>query len=275
MKHTAWLAFWVCLLVGIPSTASAKGRADRWQAKEKSARKACITGDVQRGIDILGDLFVETEDITFVFDQGRCYQQNHRWEQAIDRFDEYLRKSPNLSPADRAEVDGHIADCKSHIQPAQPPAPPTIASPAGSPVAAPAPQLPPAGPPESTSVPAGTVALQPPSTSRPGTGMRTAGIAIGAVGLAAVVTGFVLDLKTHSIVSDVHQNGYDPDKLSSRDAYETWGWVSYGVGAAGIVAGATLYLIGASAGRADSPRVSVVPVVGQTGAMLLLQGGIQ
>ena len=55
------------------------------QTLEKAAKKACITGDYRKGIDILGDLFVETNDATYVFNQGRCFQQNHRWEEALDR----------------------------------------------------------------------------------------------------------------------------------------------------------------------------------------------
>ena len=43
------------------------------QALEKAAKKACITGDYRKGIDILGDLFVETNDATYVFNQGRCF----------------------------------------------------------------------------------------------------------------------------------------------------------------------------------------------------------
>jgi hypothetical protein len=78
-------------------------------------------------------------------------------------------------------------------------------------------------------------------------------------------------------VNDVYANGYDRDKLSSRDSYETWGWISFGVGAAAMVAGTTLYVLGWSAGRSDSTGMSLsaVPVVGPSGAMLVLQGGIQ
>lgn len=247
MRHVARFLFLIPLLVGFSSPASATGGGETWQAKVKAAKKACATGDPEKGVDILGDLFVESNDITHVFNQGRCYQQNQRWTDAIGRFEEYLRKSPNLSPAERAEVDAHLADCKSRL----PPAPTTAGAQAGPAIAT-------------------TLPSEVPPAARPGGGMRAAGVAIAAVGLAAVATGAVLALKTHSITDDVHKNGYDPDKLSSRDSYETGGWVSFGVGAAGIVAGAALYLVGATS---KSSSVALVPLVGQGGAILQVRGG--
>lgn len=278
MKRVVPVALCLSMFLGWSATALAKGKSDRWLAKEKVAKKACATGDVKRGIDILGDLYVESDDITFVFNQGRCYQQNHRWQDALDRFDEFLRKDSTLSPDERTMVDKHIADCKAHIGPVQEPA--VAAVPATPPPAqqsvATAPHVPVAnniGP-----QPAGSsenqVLAETPSSGR---GLRTAGVLVGAFGVVAVAAGLILDIKTHSIVSDVHANGYDRDKLSSRDSYETWGWLSYGVGAAAIVAGTTLCVLGWSAGRADSPgtHISAVPVIGPSGAMLVLQGGIQ
>lgn len=259
------------LLAGLSSSSAlAKGKAS--PAMEKAAKKACITGDVSKGIDILADLYLETNDITFVFNQGRCYQQNHRWEEAVDRFEEYLRKSPDLPSADRAEVDGYIADCRSHL-----PAAAQTGSP-GREAAGPPPLPSPMRPDGAIPTVAGTtVATEPLPSPRPGSGLRTAAVVAGAVGLAALATGAILDLETHAIVSDVTKNGYDAGKLSSRDTYETWGWVSFGAGAAGIVAATTLYLLGTSAGRAPaaSGSVAVVPVADSRGAMLFVRGGVR
>ena len=112
------------LVAGSSTLAFAKSRPTQLSADEcgKAAKKACIKGDVGKGIDILGDLYVETGDITFVFNQGRCFQQNHRWEEALDRFNEFLRKARNLSQNEKDEVDRYIADCQSHLPAAQPPA---------------------------------------------------------------------------------------------------------------------------------------------------------
>jgi tetratricopeptide (TPR) repeat protein len=272
MKNYYRIVLAAVLLAGLSSSAFGKTRAN--PAAERAAKKACITGDVSKGVDILADLYLETGDITFVFNQARCYQQNHRWEEAIDRFEEFLRKSPDLGPAVRAEVDAYLADCRSHVAPPAPPAQPS--GPVPSPVPSPAAALADSSAAQAP-VPAAAVAAQPMTTARPGSGLRTAGIMVGAAGVAALVTGVVLDLKTHSIVDDVNRNGYDASKLSSRNSYETWGWVSFGVAAAGLAAGATLYLLGASADRAPSSgsMLSLVPVVDRRGAMVLLQGEIR
>ena len=50
---------------------------------DKQAMKACLSGDYQKGVSILADLFVETGDATYLWNQGRCYEQNHRYEDAI------------------------------------------------------------------------------------------------------------------------------------------------------------------------------------------------
>jgi hypothetical protein len=104
-----------------------------------------------------------------------------------------------------------------------------------------------------------------------------AGIVVGAVGVAAVVAGSLMSVKTHSLVDDMLSNGYDPNKESSRKTYETMGWVSFGVGTAAIVAGATMYYLGWSAARSASAEanISVVPVFGPDRAMLVFQKGIQ
>lgn len=259
------LLAYACVVCGTASPAFAKEKPD--PAHVKAAKKACITGDVSKGIDILGDLYVETNDITYVFNEGRCYQQNHRWEEALDRFEEYVRKSPNLEPSARAEVEGYIADCKSHI-PSAPSTGPAQPAPA-------APPPPPEEPTEGVPALSHAGAVVSPSAVGTGAGLRITGIVVGAVGVAAIATGVVLDLETHSIVSDINHNGYDAGKVSSRDSYETWGWVSFGVGAAALVAGTTLYLVGASAARSEGPALSLVPVASKNGAMLLVHGGIQ
>jgi len=113
--------------------------------------------------------------------------------------------------------------------------------------------------------------------AHPGSGLRVAGIVVGSVGVAAVAAGALMSVKTHSLVDDMVSNGYDPDKESSRKTYETMGWVSFGVGAAAIVAGATMYYLGWSTARSASAEtnMSVVPVFGPDRAMLVFQRGIQ
>ena len=105
------LFFWM----GPAEAASSRAKQSGTSAKEKAAKKACITGDVKTGIDILGDLYVDTADVTYVFNQGRCYEQNHLWVDAIDRFREYLRKIPAGSEKEKADASAHVADCEALI----------------------------------------------------------------------------------------------------------------------------------------------------------------
>ena len=276
MKRALSFALSTVLLASFSQAALAKDKSLTREAREKMARKACITGDFHKGVDILADLFIETRDYTYVFNQGRCFQQNHRWEEALDRFDEYLRKATGIPSDEVAEVQKYVADCKSHLVPAQP------ASAVAPPVAPPPP--PPAEPPpgiaKSTAAASTAATAAPlPAThgAPPGSGLRVAGIVVGAVGVAALAAGALMSVKTHSLVDDMVSNGYDPNKESSRKTYETMGWVNFGVGAAAIVAGATMYYLGWSGARSTSAEtnISVVPVFGPDRAMLVFQRGIQ
>jgi hypothetical protein len=233
--------------VGTPANRPAMEKA----AMEKAAKKACITGDVGKGIDLLGDLYVDTSDATYVYNQGRCFEQNHRWEEAVDRFREYLRKAPNVNGKDRAEVEGHISDCE--VQRAK--QTPTLAS-------------------RDTTPPA-KLAATPAPDQRPGSRMRTAGLVTASVGLLALAGGLAFNLQANSLTSDINKlDGWDRGKASRRDTYQTLGWVSYGVGAAALVTGATLFILaGRSGSTADSPpAVSLSPVVLPGLAALSLRG---
>jgi tetratricopeptide (TPR) repeat protein len=75
------------VVVLVADNASAKNVED----KERTARTACLAGDYAKGVAILSELFVETQDAGFIYNQGRCFEQNHRYDDAISRFQEYLR----------------------------------------------------------------------------------------------------------------------------------------------------------------------------------------
>ena len=70
--------------------AHAKGKPE---APDKVAKKACAAGDYVKGVEILADLYVRTDDTAYIFNQGRCYEQCHQWVRAVDRFREFLRKT--------------------------------------------------------------------------------------------------------------------------------------------------------------------------------------
>ena len=101
----------VCTLLAASLLAGQSAFAAKSPSKERMAKKACLSGDYAKGVGLLADLFLETNDSTYLYNQGRCYEQNVRYVEAAERFKEYLRKAPNLGSADKAEVDKHIADC--------------------------------------------------------------------------------------------------------------------------------------------------------------------
>lgn len=104
------------------------------EQREADAKASCASGDVDKGVGVLARLFVDTGDQTWVYNQGRCYQQNGRAEQAINRFREYLRRGTNIAAEDKKEVEGFIAELDAEIARR----PPVEASP-GPPAPAPEP----------------------------------------------------------------------------------------------------------------------------------------
>jgi hypothetical protein len=226
---------------------------------------ACLSGDYAKGVAILSELFVDFRIPTYIYNQARCLEQNMKHSEAIGRFQEYLRVGKNLSKAEQADAQKHIADCKDLL--ASQPQPAVLA-----PAAAPAPVVVPA-----TAVAPTVAAVAPPTVqqtnaqpaSESGAGLRTAGIITAAFGGAAVITGVILNVKVNSMASDMQKtNGYTDSKDSDRKTYETLGWVGYGVGAACVATGAILYYLGARAPGTAS--LALVPALapGRAGAIV-------
>jgi hypothetical protein len=225
-------------------------------AQAAEARKACLLGDYQKGTAILAELFVKTREPNWLYNQGRCLEQNARYQEAILRFEEYLRVSKDGSAAGRSEAEEHIADCQAKLAKSS-----SIAPPPAFPLAEQQQAL--------TPPPASTVEQATPAPAPRGRGLRVAGIAAGAVGAASLVTAMVLNVKANTMADDLNQPaGYDRDKVSQRSNYETMSWVGYGVGSACLVGGAVLYYLGRRSGSA--PAVALFPTVasGQAGVNL-------
>ena len=103
-----------CLAGGLLA-ASPAFAANKNQTKERQAKKACLSGDYVKGVGILADLFIESNDPTFLFNQGRCYENGVRFVEAAERFREYLRKATNLSAEDKADVDNDVKLINAHV----------------------------------------------------------------------------------------------------------------------------------------------------------------
>jgi hypothetical protein len=259
---------WVIALLWLCLRASPSAAASR-DARERSARTACLAGNYAKGITILSELFVETNDATYIYNQGRCLEQNARYTEAIARFQEYLGVGRKLTAGDKADTQKHIAACESMLAKQQQPG--VVAGPEatqGVVVASPSPTFPQtvASPPVERAV-----ASQPQDVRLPGRGLRTAGIVVAGVGGAALVAGVILNLKVNAMANDFRNvNGYTDAKESDRKTYEALGWTSYGVGAACVATGAVLYLLGYRAGQEQSPTVAAS--VSSSGVIAELQG---
>jgi tetratricopeptide (TPR) repeat protein len=132
---------------------------------------------------------------------------------------------------------------------------------------APAPTPTPAGPP-----PAPPIVIEATPRPAPSAGgrpsLRVAGLVTGGIGLAALGVGGYYSYRVSQIEKD--QAGIkpgEPDAEARLAAFEADGrsasqrqWVAYGVGAAGVTAGALLYFFGRGEPGAD--RAAVAPVVG-------------
>jgi hypothetical protein len=233
------------------------------EEKERAAKKACLNHDADKGVELLTDLYVDTNDPTYIFNQGRCYEQNDRCQDAIVRFREYLRKTPAATEGDRNDAQKHILDCETLLAkrageppasvPAHPVAGPVVPAAAG------------AQPSEAAVAPAAQLAV---AEARPapsgGTGSRTAGVITASAGVAIVAGAVVLNLQHNGMISDLKAD-YSGDTADTAKTYKTLAIVGYGVGAACLVGGAALYWLGVRAGRA---QVGPAMVAGNAGVMM-------
>lgn len=266
------LAVSALILAATPATAGDK------QARERKARTACLNGNYTLGVSLLSELFVDSKDPTYIFNQGRCFEQNRRYEDAIARFEEYLQvgetSASHLSPDDKDAAEKHIAKCKKFLA-EQPSSSPLLAPPPSSPAVSVSPAMP-----ETAARPEPVAqAIVPAQHELPlpagetGSGLRAAGIITASFGAAAVVAGVLFTLKANSIVNDFETKpgSYTTGQDSSRKTYSTLSWVGYGVGAASIATGAVLFGTGFKAGKRAAATVALLPAMtdGHTGVSLI------
>jgi hypothetical protein len=108
---------WIPVAVtGLMMISSAVARAaDSREAREREARKACFTGNVDRGVEILVDLYGETGHPNYIYNQARCFERNGKYDQAVLSYEDYLRKANNLGQAERAQVEKSIAELRAKV----------------------------------------------------------------------------------------------------------------------------------------------------------------
>jgi hypothetical protein len=258
-RNRVWcLGFLLPALVFSSSAAAADSRED----KERAAKKACLSGDYAKGVSLLTDLYVDTNDATYIFNQGRCYEQGNRCEEAIVSFREYLRKTKDAGRVSDGRAEQHIAECeellrKARAEMAATPVPPV---PGGGATAT--------GPEPEARQAEVQAALPPASTGR---GLRVAGAVTFGVGVAAIGAGVGFALAANKLADELEASpsSYDRGKASTRSSYITLSTVSYATGAACIAGGVVLYVLGWRQGRASSTTVQ--PMVSARSAGALVQ----
>jgi tetratricopeptide (TPR) repeat protein len=201
-------------------------------AREQEARAACAAGRVDEGVKILADLLAQTEDMTYVFNQGRCFQQNGRPKEALTRFREFLRRAGSADADAKKEAEGFAAELESEI---------ATDEARGAKIAA--------------------------EAGDGGRTLRLTGMALGAGGVAAVLVGLGLSLKVRSQKQETEAYARRTDldfaeldrKIAAGNRYEAWQWPAYLLGAAALIGGGTCYWIGHT--RIPTEQVSLTALV--------------
>jgi hypothetical protein len=256
--------------------ALAAALAAKDSAKAKQAQHFYKEGQYEDAAKIFTELSVEYPDKpAFTRNLGACYYYLHRPEPAISNLREYLDRGKNITEKDRTEVERWIAEMEKLRD--QTAAAAVVAAPPAA--IAPVPVAPPPAvalpaPPAPVPAPAvAAVVTAPSSLTSPtaGHGMRIAGIACGAIGLASIGTAIYFYTRATSL-SDTITTSNSPsasDYRSGKTA-QTMQWVFYGVGAAAFATGSVLYYLG---WRATEPgQTAVAPMVGPGFAGVSAQG---
>jgi len=119
---------------------------------EMKARTHFAAGEYKEALEIYARLYAETMHPTYLRNIARCHQNLGNPDKAISSFREYLRKAHDLTPDQRKEIEGYIAEMEhlkqSKEKSAEPAAAPPPAAPAAEPPAETTPPL--VGPPTVT-----------------------------------------------------------------------------------------------------------------------------
>jgi len=221
--------------------------------------------------------YLAQPDPAFLFNIGQCYRKLGQNQQALNFFQEYLKKASPDDP-NRSQVEARVRDIEAE---AKLKAEEAQAAAAATPAPAPAPEVVPPAPTPATAAVAATPTAPAASVEQAisvnttpegsGRGLRIAGIACGAAGLVSVGIGIYYYTRARSLSDSVtnSQNPKASDDQAGRDA-QTMQWVFYSVGAGALAAGTVLYWLGWP--TKESSRTVAVPMVGPGLAGISAQG---
>jgi hypothetical protein len=182
----------------------------------------------------------------FLFNAAECARLLGDTQIARDGYNRYLQLDPNGRLAMLAMQRLDELGPATHVEPTPPVAPPTI--PAPSPTAAPMPTTTTPSPAPLTSALVRTAPADDSDTARI---ERIAGLSLAGTGAALVLTGAIFGYHSSTLSSQVSgacASGCIWSDVAGNDASArtdaTVQWWLYGVGAAAIVGGGALYLLG-------------------------------
>jgi hypothetical protein len=246
---------------------------DGLDAKKRAAKTACLSGDYAKGVALLAEIYVDTNNPIYLFNQGRCFQQNGRYEEAVLRFREYQRKNADAGGSHDTEAEKQIADCLSLLE-IQKNREAEERAAAASNASPPPPMPPPAG--VGVQPPVG-VPIPPPARPRDSSMpmQKKLGYAAMGLGVAGGVTSLITYLIGRSALdkagklgcSDTLCVGPAKDEYNRAQTAVTISNVAGISGAVLLAGGLVLVLTAPSAGE-----VAIVPVVGPGLAQLALTG---
>jgi tetratricopeptide (TPR) repeat protein len=258
------------------------GNGDSKTAKERAAKKACLTGDADAGVALLADLYVDTNDANHIFNQGRCLEQVGRCEDAILRFREYLRKTKDSGKVSDGRAERHIADCEEILKKTKGPAGPSPSADVSQPVRGAAASTASASTTDArNSNSAGSSQTMGASQAQadvqaslsqttPGRSLRVMGAITFGVGVAGVAAGLGLALAANHLAGELEASpsSYQRSKESTRASYASASTIGYAAGAACVAGGVLLYYLGWRQSRVSSATVEPMLSAQTAGALV-------
>lgn len=215
--------------------------ADSSTAKAKQLFEDGVTsynlGHYEEALTAFDIAYRLKQDAAFLFNIAQCQRNLRRYEDAQRTYRAYLRETPDLSAGTKAQIQqimNELERAQADERAKQPPTG-TVAPKTEPPAAAPQPA-------------AAVHAIE----KRPGSDLRVAGIAVGAVGLAAIIAGGVLYAVAKSANDSLNSpvdGFYSRPAEERRNTFQTLDVIGFAVGGAAVAAGVTMYVLGRRQGR--------------------------
>ena len=220
-------------------TAGTLAHADVAKARElfQRATRAYNLQKFEQSLELFQQAYEEKDDPVFLFNIAQCQRQLGQYDAAARSYRAYLSQAPNAS--NRSDVLARIADMDKAAQEQRAKQPPDGTQPPGSETRTA--EAPP--PPPVTGAPPAVTATAPPRGSRT---LRLAGIGVGAGGVALVALGAGFAALSKSAGDTAyHSPTYDPGADDRQKSFRAADIACFTVGGVAVIAGVTMYLLGA------------------------------